>query len=136
VVPQRGKPDRRVFRITQKGREALGAWLHSHQPLTPVRDPLLVRLALADGMPDQEIAALLVQARDDYQARLDTLRSDVAAPIPACAATDERGSELYRMTLGAAIAATRSVIDWIDDCTDRIAQGLPAAAPRPTSEGS
>jgi hypothetical protein len=40
------------------------------------------------------------------------------------------------MTLGAAIAATRSVIDWIDDCTDRIAQGLPTAAPRPTSEGS
>jgi PadR family transcriptional regulator AphA len=135
VVPQRGKPDRRVYRITPKGREALDGWLHGHQPLGPVRDPLLVRLALADGLADDEIAAILVQARADYQARLDTLRSDAASPVPACAAVDERGSELYRMTLGAAISATRSVIDWIDDSTDRIAQGLPASAPRPASEG-
>ena len=27
------------------------------------------------------------------------------------------------------------VIDWIDDCTERVSQGLPPAAPRATSEG-
>ena len=136
VFPQRGKPDRRVYRITPKGREALKAWLHEHQPLTPPRDPLLVRLALAGGLPDDEIAGLLAAAREDYQSRLDALRADAASPVPVCAAIDERGSELYRMTLGAAISATRAVIDWIDDSTDRIAQGLPTADPRPTSEGA
>lgn len=136
VFPQRGKPDRKVYRITPKGREALAQWLHSHQPLNPVRDPLLVRLALADGLTDAEIAGLLDRARSDYQARLDALRADAASPVPVCAASDERGSELYRMTLGAAISATRAVIDWIDDSTDRILQGLPTAAPRPTSEGA
>ena len=135
VFPQRGKPDRKVYRITPKGREALESWLHDHQPLTPARDSLLVRLALADVLPDEEIAGLLAQARADYQTRLDTLRADAASPVPSCAAVDERSSELYRMTLGAAISATRAVIDWIDDSTDRIAQGLPTAAPRPMSEG-
>lgn len=136
VVPQRGRPDRRVYRITSKGREALKVWLQGRQPLSPVRDPLLVRLALADGLPDDAIKELLAEARDDYQSRLDALRADAASPVPACAATDARGAELYRMTLTAAISATRTVIDWIDDSVDRIAQGLPAAAPRTTSEGA
>lgn len=136
VFPQRGRPDRKVYRITPKGRDELRSWLHAHQPLAPTRDQLLVRLAMADGLPDEEIAGLLAQARADYQSRLETLRADAASPVPGCAAVDDRGSELYRMTLGAAISATRAVIDWIDDSTDRIAQGLPAAAPRPSSEGA
>ncbi len=135
VFPQRGKPDRKVYRITTKGRAALDGWLHSAQPLAPVRDPFLVRFALADGLSDEEIAALLAEAREEYQSRLDTLRADAAAPVPTCAGADDRGSELYRMTLGAAISATRTVIDWIDDATERIRQGLPVAKQRPTSEG-
>lgn len=135
AVPQRGKPDRRLYRITPKGREALLAWLR--RPLAPaaVRDPLLVRVFMAGDLPDLEIAGMLSDARDDYQSRLETLRAEAASPVPSCAATDDRGAELYRMTLGAAMAATRTAIDWIDDCTDRISRGLPPASPQVTGEG-
>jgi PadR family transcriptional regulator, regulatory protein AphA len=135
LVPQRGKPDRRVYRITDKGRQALLQWLRRPQGAATVRDPFLMRVFLSADLSDAEIAGLLSQAREDYQARLETLRVDAAAPVPSCAATDARGAELYRMTLGAAMSATRSVIDWIDDCTDRISRGLPPAAPQATGEG-
>ena len=135
LVPQRGKPDRRVFRITPKGRAALIAWLREPQAVSAVRDPLLMRVLMAGDLSDGEIAVLLSTARDDYQARLETLRADAASPAPPAAAQDARGAELYRMTLTAAMAATRSVIDWIDDCTERVSRGLPPAAPRATSEG-
>jgi DNA-binding PadR family transcriptional regulator len=136
LVPQRGKPDRRVFHITAKGRTALASWLHEDVDLAPVRDPLLVRLSLASGLPDPEILGLLAHARDGYQSRLDTLRADAAGTPPRCAAPDDRGAELYRMTLGATISATRTAIDWIDDCIERVSHGLPLAAPRTTNEGA
>jgi DNA-binding PadR family transcriptional regulator len=136
LVPQRGRPDRRVYRVTAQGHEALLDWLRSPQTPVPVRDPLLVRLSLAGYLPDEEIAGLLADARAQYQARLESLRAESASPVPTFAARDARGSELYRMTLKAAMSATRTVIDWLDDCADRIAQGIPPAAPAPTSEGT
>ena len=135
LVPQRGKPDRRVFRITPKGRTALIAWLRQPQGVSAVRDPLLMRVLMAGDLSDDEIADLLACARDDYQARLEALRADAASPAPPVAAVDDRGAELYRMTLSAAMAATRGVIDWIDDCTERVSRGLPPASPRTSSEG-
>jgi DNA-binding PadR family transcriptional regulator len=135
AVPQRGKPDRRLYRITPKGRDALLEWLRRPQTPAAVRDPLLVRVFMAGDLADTEIAGLLASARDDYQSRLESLRAEAAAPVPTCAATDDRGAELYRMTLGAAMAATRTVIDWIDDCTERISRGLPPASPQVTGEG-
>jgi PadR family transcriptional regulator AphA len=135
VFPQRGRPDRRIYRITPKGREALLAWLRQPQSAAVVRDPLLVRVFLASDLSDTEISDLLSHAREDYQGRLEALRLDAAAPPPACAVTDARGAELYRMTLGAAMSATRSAIDWIDDCIDRVSRGLPPASPQATGEG-
>jgi PadR family transcriptional regulator, regulatory protein AphA len=135
VLPQRGRPDRRIYRITPKGRDALVAWLRQPQAAAPVRDPLLVRVFMAGDLTDTEIADLLTRARDDYQARLEALRADAAADTPSCAGTDARGAALYRMTLAAAMSATRAVIDWIDDCTDRISRGLPPASPQATGEG-
>lgn len=135
VVPQRGRPDRRIYRITDKGRQALLAWLRRPQSAVSVRDPFLMRVFLSADLSDDEITELLARAREDYQSRLEALRIDSAAPVPSCAAADARGAELYRMTLGAAMSATRGVIDWIDDCTDRISRGLPPAASQATGEG-
>ena len=135
LVPQRGRPDRRVFSITPGGSGALASWLREAQDPAPLRDPLLLRLSLADALPDGEVLDVLAQARRGYQTRLETLRAQVSAPTPACAATDERGRELYRMTLRAAMSQTRTAIDWIDDCTDRITGGLPSAAAANTKQG-
>lgn len=136
IVPQRGKPDRRVFHITTKGRAALASWLREDLELAPVRDPLLVRLSLTAGLPDREILGLLTSARSGYQSRLDALRADAAGAPPRCAAPDDRAAALYRMTLGATISATRTAIDWIDDCVERVSHGLPLAAPGTTKEGA
>lgn len=134
LVTQRGKPDRRVFSITARGRDELATWLREGDAVPPVRDPLLLRFTLADSLPDADLVGVLARAREDYQSRLDVLRTEASSPPPACAAPDDRGAELYRMTLQAAISAARTSIDWIDDCTERISSGLPTAA-RATDEG-
>jgi PadR family transcriptional regulator, regulatory protein AphA len=135
VLPQRGRPDRRIYRITPRGREALLSWLRDPQDAAAVRDPFLVRVLMAADLNDKEIADLLASARDGYQIRLEALRADAAAGVPACAAADPRGAELYRLTLAAAMSVTRTVIDWIDDCSERVSRGLPPASPQVTGEG-
>jgi PadR family transcriptional regulator, regulatory protein AphA len=125
VVTQRGKPDRRVFSITAKGRAALAEWLRQPEIPGPLRDPLLLHLSLASGLEDREISDLLGSARDAYQARLGQLRSEVLATPPSCAAPTPRDAELRLMTLTAAIASARTTIDWIDDCMERVEGGLP-----------
>jgi PadR family transcriptional regulator AphA len=135
IVAQRGKPDRRVFTITAKGRTELASWLRRPLDLSPVRDPLLVQLSLASQLGDPEVLALLERARHGYQSRLDTLRAAQVHRPPSAHAPDARSEALYDMTLAAAMSAARTAIDWVDDCIEKVGRGLPPAAPRATSEG-
>lgn len=135
LVPQRGKPDRRLFTITPKGRAALDAWLHAAPQPAPLRDPLLMRLTLADTLADSDILGMLASARRSYQERLEALRLEASTPPPSCAAPDSRSAALYEMTLAAAMSNARTAVDWIDDCIDRTRGGLPPAGMKPTNEG-
>jgi PadR family transcriptional regulator AphA len=134
LVPQRGRPDRRVFTITAKGRADLEGWLRRAPALPPLRDPLLVQLSLAEELPDAEILTLLQEARTGYQERLDVLRADRTAPSATDRASQTRSEALNDMAMAAATSSARTAIDWIDDCIDRVGHGLPPADPR-TTEG-
>lgn len=125
LVPQRGKPDRKVFAITASGRSALSEWLRTPEDPGPLRDPMLLHLALSSGLPDEEILGLLGHARDVYMARLASLRVESATAAPACAAPTPRDAELHSLTLSAAISNARTAVDWVDDCIDRVRAGLP-----------
>jgi PadR family transcriptional regulator AphA len=137
LVPQRGKPDRRVYSILKKGREALSAWLSQPEPPAPVRDPFLLHLFFAPDLQDAEILAQLASAREVYQRRLDELRGPARDDLEAWAASTglRRDAALRRMTLAASTAAARSAIDWIDDEIETVGRGLPEA-PLATAAGS
>jgi DNA-binding PadR family transcriptional regulator len=134
LVPQRGKPDRRVFTITARGRVDLEAWLRRAPALPPLRDPLLVQLSLAADLPDDEILSLLTEARTGYQMRLDALRAERSTHSDPKRASQTRSEALSNMAMAAATSTARTAIDWIDDCIDQVGRGLPPADPR-TTEG-
>jgi DNA-binding PadR family transcriptional regulator len=135
-VAQRGKPDRRVYSITPKGRAELAAWLRLPLDLSPVRDPLLVQLSLASPLGDAEVLSLLERTRMGYQSRLEDLRAIQTKRAVLANASEARSEALYDMTLAAALSNARTAVDWVDDCIDRVGRGLPPAAPRATSEGA
>jgi PadR family transcriptional regulator, regulatory protein AphA len=135
AVAQRGKPDRRVFTITTRGRAELASWLRQPLDPAPVRDPLLVQLSLAARLSDPEVLSLLEGARSGYQARLEALRGAEADRGHASNAPDRRSEALYDMTLSAAMSAARTAVDWVDDCIEKVEGGLPPAAPQLSDEG-
>jgi PadR family transcriptional regulator AphA len=136
LVPQRGRPDRRLYSITERGRTALSSWLREPETPSQVRDPFLLHLFLAPDLPDDDIASLLSGAREEYQRRLEHLRGPARDELDAWARRTGRirDAELRRMTLSAGAAAARSAIDWVDDCIDRVRSGLPAPGSESVSE--
>ncbi|HEY90972.1 MAG TPA: PadR family transcriptional regulator [Dehalococcoidia bacterium] len=59
VVQQDGKPNRKVYHITEAGLDELRRWLACPLPLTPVRDAFLVQMTWADSIETHEIAGLI-----------------------------------------------------------------------------
>jgi PadR family transcriptional regulator AphA len=127
LVPQRGKPDRKLFTITARGRDVLSAWLRGSAEIAPSRDPFLLHLFFSGALPDETLLELLSQARDGHQARLEHLRADTSRGIDEWVTSTGRlrDGEVRRMALGAGLALTRATIDWLDDCIDRVRAGLP-----------
>jgi PadR family transcriptional regulator, regulatory protein AphA len=77
IVPQDGKPARKVYLLTAQGRTELERWLA--EPVGPMqlRDPLLLKLVFAANVEPLRIDALLAQfaekleaTRAEYSARL------------------------------------------------------------------
>jgi PadR family transcriptional regulator AphA len=132
LVPQRGRPDRKVYSLTKSGRTALSEWLSRPEPPAQVRDPFLLHLFFAPDLPDDEIVRLLAGARDVYQRRLDELRGSARDELDEWARRTgrRRDAEIRRMTLAASTAAARSAIDWIDDSIEAVGRGLPAPPPQ------
>lgn len=125
-VAQRGRPDRRLWTLTDAGRSDLLRRLSAAPGPLSVRDPLWLRLFLAADVPDDVLLSVLGSARDLYQTRLDRLRGETTRAVEAWAALgDERDAALERMSLRSAIAAARAAVDQIDDCIDEVAGGLP-----------
>ena len=58
-VPQEGKPDRKVYSITDKGREELMKGLSNPKPAHKVRSEFLAMLWFAHLMPEEDIDSLI-----------------------------------------------------------------------------
>src|SRR5450759_203182 len=134
LVPQRGKPDRKLYTITTRGRAALAEWLRRPAEIAPSRDPFLLHLFFSAALPDDAVLDLLAQSRAGHQARLEHLRADVARDVDTWVAATGRSREgaVRRMAVGASLAVTRATIDWLDDCIEIVRQGLP---PEPEETG-
>ncbi|GIP28247.1 transcriptional regulator [Paenibacillus sp. J23TS9] len=62
-VEQTGKPDKKIYSITEKGREALGAWVTTGKPSDPIiRDEFLIKM-YSMWTTDEENAKKLIQDR-------------------------------------------------------------------------
>ena len=74
VVQQDGKPNRKVYHITEAGLEELRRWLACPLPLPPVRDAFLVQMTWADSIETHEITGLIDAWETAHRERLEECR--------------------------------------------------------------
>lgn len=123
LIPQRGKPDRRIYAITDAGRETLAAWLATPVDLPSPRDALLLRLHFAGEMAPEALVGVLTHSRDAHAKRVDALRARLDAPEPdgTCPPLGgERGRELQRQAIEGALRAEEDTVAWLDECISSV----------------
>jgi DNA-binding PadR family transcriptional regulator len=124
---QSGKPDRKVYSLTDLGRQTLSAWLGSLVPLAPPRDAFLLQLYFAAESTDGDLVSHLQARRAVHQERLDDLRANALAAAQD-SEVSARQASLRDAAFSGAIAVERAAIDWLDDCIEELAAGnLPPA---------
>ena len=97
AMSQEGRPDRRVYTITESGRQALNEWLK--QPFTEIdlyKDTLLLKLFFSGSLEKETIITQLHIQRSLHQNLVDQYQAETARMI---AQTVERVPSLRRDVL-------------------------------------
>lgn len=75
-----GDRPRRVYRLTDAGRDALEEWLVGRDTTIELRDESLLRLFFADALPREQALGLLEGRRRGHEGILEALRAIDARP--------------------------------------------------------
>jgi DNA-binding PadR family transcriptional regulator len=83
IVSQEGKPDRKVYSITEKGREALMEGLANSNPSHKVRSEFLATLWFAPLLSDKQINTVLENKLEELDETLKLIKEFRACECPS-----------------------------------------------------
>ena len=126
VVAQHGRPDKKVYDVTDPGRTELRRWLAEPVAEDPIRSELMVKFRAA-SFGDRE--AILAQARQhlaEHTERLALYRYMAARDFPEPTTLDGHDLDTY-LVLRGGIRLEQFWVDWLNEYIDahttkRIAQ--------------
>ncbi|ADG96849.1 transcriptional regulator, PadR-like family [Segniliparus rotundus DSM 44985] len=128
VVRQNGKPDKKVYSISEEGKAELAKWVNKPSSGPILRWELPVKLrGLAHGDPDVLVKDLRAH-REQAVRTLAHYRDSEARHFPAAPLT---GAPLYqRLVLEAGIRQAEALIAWLDEA----AAALEPHSPQPSED--
>ena len=124
VEEQDDRPDRKVYAITEAGRQALTDWLKSDQAVPTLRDPLLVQLFFGQEMARADLLRVVGNQLAVHQAQLAAY-GQIPIPPPE-SRPDDRWLALQHLTLDFGLALEQAYVNWLERCQAVIA-ALPDA---------
>lgn len=113
VVQQR-RPDKRVFRLTDGGIDALDTWLRD--PADDSTSGFVLRVFVGGLMPPELLAAHVARYRERTAARIEELEA-------LAAANTRRGHDwFHHLTLRLALPSERVRVEWADEVLSELEQ--------------
>ena len=111
-VEQTGRPNKRIYRLTDAGREAVAAWFEDTTDEPRVRDGFFMKLALAplSGLADP--IALINRQRRQH---LNTMRS-----LSRLAAGEDRDNKIAQLLIEGAMLHLQADLDWLERCQEEL----------------
>jgi PadR family transcriptional regulator AphA len=130
TVQQDGKPNRKVYQITDAGRAELRRWLVTPLPMEPVREASLIQIFFSHFSTNEEITALFETRMKETREQLNTLRTVAQAAIDENAKRVgvERARQLWQITLDYGISYYEFELAW-QEKTLNIVRNLPPLTP-------
>lgn len=113
-VPQSGKPDRKVYSITEQGRDVLAEWVNTPTRRPKVRDPLLLKLFAGELWEEANLVEEVCTHRRHWQ---DTLANYRAIEARYFSEPDQLSQHyrLQHLALIRGIEVNQSWLDWSEN---------------------
>jgi DNA-binding PadR family transcriptional regulator len=111
AVAQNGRPDKRVYRLTDAGRQALEQWLGAASAPTRLRDDFFMKLVFAHAMGLADPAELIARQREVYLRALGDLERVLASGAD--------GDTTALVVEGAALHLEAD-LKWLDRCEEEL----------------
>jgi DNA-binding PadR family transcriptional regulator len=109
AVEQNGRPNKRVYELTGKGREELDVWLTDATPATRLKDDFVMKLVLARAAGIADPIELINRQRAAYLQALREL-DDV----------NPNGDETAALLIEGAALHLEADLKWLDLCEQRM----------------
>ncbi|MGI8936087.1 PadR family transcriptional regulator [Leptolyngbya sp. BC1307] len=115
TVPQAGKPDKKLYHITDLGWKELTRWYAEPTEPTPIREDLLVKVLIGHKMPRQLLAQELHHRQQIHSDKLARYREIESAHFSS--GKNDAEMQFMYLTLKRGIAYETSWLTWCDEVT-------------------
>jgi PadR family transcriptional regulator AphA len=116
----KGKPPRNVYQITPEGKAELHNWLLLPVESQPVRSEFLLKLALGENVPKENIVANIEKAKERITTQLEEYLQIEQAFTNDEKAREKAGYPYWLATLRYGILSVRTAIQWCDETIESI----------------
>lgn len=121
LVVQEARPNRKLHRITDEGRQELRRWLSEKRAEEVMRKPFLVQSFFAGMLSDEEIIELFEARAQELRDRLETFEALAAELVEGKGQQGPpREQFFWYLTLDNGVWNTQAELDWIEDAITRI----------------
>ncbi|RPA58306.1 PadR family transcriptional regulator [Gordonia oryzae] len=126
-IVQDGRPDKKVYSLSDAGRSALREWVATPTPIQTLRDDLGLKIRAADvpGLPD--LITELERHRELHVARLHLFQSFEKDDYPAPDRLTGRKLHQY-LVLRGGVRIEEGFIDWCDEVLTALKRELDASS--------
>jgi DNA-binding PadR family transcriptional regulator len=113
-IAQEGRPDKKVYDLTEAGRDELAEWISRPAAPEATRSELAVKIRGASYGDPRAVAEEVRRHRDDHAARLEFYLANEKREFPD--PTRLRGQRLHQwLVLRGGISLERGLVDWYDE---------------------
>lgn len=112
-IPQDGKPDRKVYRITEEGRERLLEALKKPDPSHKVRSEFLAMMCFAHLMTSEQIDAVMASRIHDIENNLSIIREFESS-------CQQNASPGMRFVCGCGAAVLQAMREYVQEHKDML----------------
>ena len=125
-IIQEGRPNKRMYEITDAGREALAKWLANGKiEFNNNHVELLIRVFLGTAAPEATLN-LLKECRDMCRMslqRFEYVNNQNIAEYASLVDNGEANSKYWRMTMEYGLAMTKATLEWAENCIQQLEEG-------------